>query len=111
MSYEFERAVYRIPYPPTARPRLMLGDREVPLIDCSERGLRFPVDDAPPPSVGSRIRGQVHLLSGGPAVAVEGTVVRCQEGEVAVRLKAPGIPVRAVFAEQRFLGKRFPARR
>ncbi|MBK6485980.1 MAG: PilZ domain-containing protein [Gemmatimonadetes bacterium] len=111
MSYEFERAAYRIPYPPSARPRLMLGDREVPLVDCSERGLRFTTEGVPHPSVGSRISGRVHLLSGGPALAVEGTVIRCQEGEVAVRLKAPGIPVRAVFAEQRFLGQRFPARR
>lgn len=111
MSYEFERAAYRIPYPPSARPRLMLGECEVPVVDCSERGLRFTVDGIAIPSVGSLIIGRVHLLSGGPALIVEGTVIRCQEGEVAVRLKAPGIPVRAVFAEQRFLGQRFPARR
>ncbi len=111
MEYEFERSAYRIPYPPTARPRLKLGDREVPLVDCSERGLRFSVDSASLPKVGSYISGQVLLLSGGPALAVEGTVIRCQSGEVAVQLKAPGIPVRAVFAEQRYLGQRFPARR
>jgi len=111
MSYEFERSAYRIPYPPSARPRLMMGDREVPLVDCSERGLRFAADASALPAVGSAIRGQVVLLSGGPALSVEGTVIRCQSGEVAVQLKAPGIPVRAVFAEQRFLGQRFPARR
>lgn len=111
MSYEFERSEYRIPYPPTARPRLRLGDREVPLVDCSERGLRFCADDASLPQVGSRITGQILLLSGGPALPIEGTVIRCQSGEVAVQLKAPGIPFRAVFAEQRFLGQRFPARR
>jgi hypothetical protein len=111
MSYEFERFAYRIPYPPTARPRLKLGEREVPLVDCSERGLRFSADDTALPPVGSRISGHVLLLSGGPALSVEGTVIRCQSGEVAVQLKAPGIPVRAVFAEQRYLGQRFPARR
>ncbi len=111
MSYEFERSAYRIPYPATARPRLKLGEREVPLVDCSERGLRFSADDTVLPPVGSHIRGQVLLLSGGPALTIEGTVIRCQSGEVAVQLKAPGIPVRAVFAEQRYLGQRFPARR
>ncbi len=111
MSYEFERSAYRIPYPPTARPRLTLGEREVPVVDCSERGLRFAADGTLLPAVGSRIIGQVHLLSGGPALPVEGTVIRCQSGEVAVQLKEPGIPFRAVFAEQRYLGQRFPARR
>lgn len=111
MSYEFERSAYRIPYPPTARPRLKLGEREVPLVDCSERGLRYCVDDTLLPPIGSRVIGQVTLLSGGPALAVEGTVIRCQSGEVAVQLNEPGIPFRAVFAEQRYLGQRFPARR
>lgn len=111
MSYEFERSAYRIPYPPTARPRLRLGDREMSIVDCSERGLRFAADSTPLPEVGTRISGSVQLLSGGPALSVEGTVIRCQEGEVAVKLQAPGIPFRAVFAEQRFLGQRFPGRR
>jgi hypothetical protein len=110
MPFKFDRSQYRIPYPPSARARLLLGSREVPLVDCSERGIRYMVGAAEVPDIGTRITGTVRLLSGGPAHLVSGKVVRCTAGEVAVELEAPGIPLQAVFAEQRYLNRRFAAR-
>jgi hypothetical protein len=110
MSFDFDRSEYRLPYPPTARAILRMGKLELPLIDCSERGLRYLAPAGEMPEVGLRIEGSVKLLSGGPAHEIEGTVVRCHSGEVAVNLDRPGIPVSAMFAEQRFLSRRFPLR-
>ncbi len=80
------------------------------LVDCSERGIRYIAATEVLPEIGSEVSGQVRLLSDRQSITVAGTVVRCWAGEVAVELRSPGIPVQAIFAEQRHLAKRFPAR-
>lgn len=110
MAWQFERSEYRIPYPPSARGTFTLGTRELPLVDCSERGLRYFAQDTGLPEAGSRVEGMVRLLSGRQAFPVQGTVVRCVEDEVAVCLDRPGLPMQAIFAEQRYLAQHFPAR-
>jgi Tfp pilus assembly protein PilZ len=80
------------------------------LVDCSERGIRYVAATQDLPEIGAEVSGQVQLLSDRKRISVVGTVVRCWAGEVAVELKSPGIPVQAIFAEQRHLAKRFPAR-
>lgn len=109
MAYEFERGSYRIPYPPSARPRFASEGVEYAVVDCSERGLRYECPSKAP-AKGTRIEGSVRLVSAGPAHPVVGVVVRLHEGTVALELERPGIPVGAIFAEQRYLARRFPAR-
>jgi hypothetical protein len=111
MGFPFDRGEYRIPYPPTARPRLIIGERELMVVDCSQRGLRYVAESGEVPEVGSMVEGRVRLLSRGAPVEVSGTVVRMQDGEVAVHLAGPGIPMQRVFDEQRYLARHFPARR
>lgn len=110
MKYPFDRGEYRIPYPPTARPRLRVGEREVAVVDCSQRGLRYVAEAGEAPEIGSTIEGRVCLLSKREWLDVSGTVVRVQDGEVAVHLERPGIPMQRVFDEQRYLARHFPAR-
>ena len=110
MPWEFDRNSYRIPYPPSASGTITIDKREVPLIDVSERGIRYLVSEGVLPEVGGTIEGSVRLLSNRQAIAVTGTVVRCHDGAVAIALDAPGLPMQALFAEQRFLARRFPAR-
>ena len=110
MSWQFERSEYRIPYPPSARGTFTLGTREVGLVDCSERGIRYFAEDTGIPEAGARVVGMVRLLSGKQAFPVQGTVVRTVDEEVAVCLDAPGLPMQAIFAEQRYLAQHFPAR-
>jgi hypothetical protein len=110
MSFPFDRRSYRIPYPPTARGTFTVNGEELPLVDCSERGLRYAARADQLPDVGTLVSGKVTLLSSRQAIAISGTVVRCWAGEVAIELAAPGIPVQAIFAEQRYMAKRFPAR-
>ena len=111
MNFRFERSEYRIPYPPTARPRFIMGREERDVVDCSEKGLRYVGEQGFFPEEGAVVSGKVHLVSGGAPVEVRGVVVRVQNGEVAVHLEKPGIPVQRVFQEQRYLSRHFPARR
>jgi hypothetical protein len=120
MRYRFQRAHFRILYPVQGRPRLILqADAEqdedaesepevveLEVIDCSERGVRFRPQTAPP-AVGTEIRGQVRFRSG-VEVAVEGMVIRIQAGDVAVHLNRRPIPLGVIYDEQRFLRARFP---
>lgn len=110
VSYPFERSVYRIQYPERVRPSLILRDGTVPVIDCSEDGLRYLPAGGALPEIGTAVEGRVRFQSGHAEVAVKGTVIRCQAGEVAVHLAAPGLPRAVLFAEQRFLGSRYPQR-
>ena len=111
MSYPFDRGEYRIPYPPSARPRLILGEGEFAVVDCSQRGLRYVAAVGELPEIGSVIEGRVRLLSKREWLDVTGKVVRIQDGEVAVHLERPGIPMQRVYDEQRYLARHFPARR
>lgn len=110
MAWQFERSEYRIPYPPSARGTFTLGDREVGLVDCSERGIRYFAEDTGLLEAGARVEGMIRLLSSKQAHPVEGTVVRREGDEIAVCLDKPGLPMQAIFAEQRYLAKHFPAR-
>ena len=88
----------------------MLARTELEVVDCSERGLRYIAGATPLPDIGTEILGTLRLVSGGAPIAVIGVVVRVHEGEIALQLTKPGIPVQRVFQEQRYLGKHFPAR-
>ena len=110
MSWTFDRSAYRIPYPPTARARLLVGTEEWALVDCSERGIRYLAPPGDLPEAGTPVSGMVRLLSDRTPIRVDGRVVRCFGGEVAVELDPPGIPARVLFGEQRYLAQRFPAR-
>lgn len=111
MSFAFDRATYRIPYPLHARPRFFLDGVELEVVDCSEEGLRYVAPAGRPlPEAGTRVIGELRLLSRVERIAVEGTVRRCVRNEVAVELDKPGIPLQTIFGEQRYLARRFPAR-
>ena len=110
MWFPFERSIYRIQYPERARPALTLPEGVVPVVDCSEQGLRYRSSQGTLPEVGAVIQGKVKFQSDGSEVPVRGKVVRCQAGEVAILLESPGLPRAVLFAEQRYIGKRYPQR-
>jgi hypothetical protein len=102
------RALYRVVYPAPDRPRLVLEDGATGrVLDCSERGLRYRPDPGQrPPAFGAVVAGRVELQRGEPA-EVSGRVIRVSDGDVALRLEAPGLPLRAIFDEQRALRARY----
>lgn len=107
MSYEHQRAFYRISYPGPARPTLTIDGRGFDVVDCSESGLRFELgarDSLPTP--GSTLRGTVRFKRG-TEVEVTGTVTRHFGDTVALRLTGDGIPFSIVLDEQQYLRRNF----
>jgi hypothetical protein len=114
MPHEFDRAHFRIQYPPRAQPRFHASTAQSwPVDNCSERGFRYvvsaPAGAAPPtlPTVGEEVRGRIEFHDGA-TVAVAGVVVRHDGARVAVRIEGPGVPLPIIWAEQRYLRSRYP---
>jgi hypothetical protein len=101
MGWVHNREYYRITYPTTLRPKLLVQGHTFEVVDVCERGIRFLLGDASPPDVGYEIAGTVRFRRG-ETVEIRGAVLRLTNGEIAARLDA-GIPLRAVMEEQRFL--------
>ncbi|MEO8448542.1 MAG: PilZ domain-containing protein [Gemmatimonadota bacterium] len=109
MTFEFDRAHYRVTYPLAARPTFDWAGRSCVVLDVSEHGIRFLPPDSDAAKIGDPIKGIVRFRSGKTA-DVDGTVVRFFDGQVGVELKTD-IPYRLIVDEQQYLVKRFPTRR
>ena len=107
MTYPIDRSYYRIHYPLKERPVLELETGVHDVVDCSEAGLRYVARGAGVPDIGAQIRGTLRFRRGA-AFEVGGTVVRLQEGTVAVHLLRARIPLAAILDEQRYLRKHYP---
>lgn len=101
MTGPSERAHHRIQYPPAARPHLVIDADSREVIDLSEGGVRFRVEEAMSFSIGAVVAGTVRFRRTEPVV-VKGTVVRVAGREVAVKFEL-GVPLRTIIEEQRFL--------
>jgi PilZ domain len=101
MGWIHNREYYRITYPTTLRPKLLVQGHTFEVVDLCERGIRFRLGDAMPPDVGYDMAGTVRFRRG-ETVEIRGTILRLNDGEIAARLDA-GIPLRAIMEEQRFL--------
>ena len=107
MAYEFDRAFYRLRYPPQAAPSFVSDGVTHRVVDIGEGGFRYaPVGD-PFPLAGATVSGTLEFAEE-ESLNVEGTVVRVQGGEVAVHCGAHPIPLGLVLREQRRVRQRFP---
>jgi len=79
------------------------------VVDIGEGGFRYAPSDQPVPLAGAKLVG-VLRFEDEDDLAVDGTVVRFQGGEVAVHCDARPIPLRLILREQRRLRQRFPFR-
>jgi hypothetical protein len=105
------RESYRIVYPERARPAFHWlvgrGVHVAPVLDCSERGLRVRRPSALVElRSGDAVTGRVRWHDGEEQM-LEGTIVRVTDEQVAVQLHHPGIPLRVLYAEQRYLRARY----
>ena len=108
MAWPHERAHFRIEYPIRERPTFTVGKVVYPVMDASERGIRFAMPGELP-EIGTRFAGRLRF-SRGEEMPLEGDVVRLHEQSVAIHLAGAGIPLKTIFDEQRFLRKRYPTR-
>jgi hypothetical protein len=101
MAWAHEREHYRVAYPTSLRPKLLVHGVSFDVVDISERGVRFRLGTAAAPERGFEVQGVIRFRRG-ETVTVRGSVLRVVQGEVAVHLEE-GIPLRVVMDEQRFL--------
>jgi hypothetical protein len=96
------RAFYRIPYPHSERPRLVLGSCISEVIDCSEQGIQFAPSALVAHEIGSEVEGRLRFRSG-EEVRICGRITRADSGCVALNLSGLGIPFSAILREQLYL--------
>jgi hypothetical protein len=101
MAWAHDREHYRVAYPTSLRPKLLVQGVSFDVVDISERGIRFRLGKAQAPEPGFEVQGVLRFKRG-ETVTIRGAVLRVEQGEVAARLEE-GIPLRVVMDEQRFL--------
>lgn len=96
------RAVYRVVYPERERPFFERGAEHLPILDCSELGIRYlaPVGHGIEP--GASVEGTIHFRRG-TRVRVSGEVVRAEPNMVALWFGAQGIPLAEMAAERKYM--------
>jgi hypothetical protein len=102
-----ERRYPRIEYPQFVGPRLVIEAREYEVTDCAIEGVRFRLSDQPALETGRSVKGCIHFWSGN-TVTISGTVVRAEDGVVALYLTGMPIPGWVIDAEERFLRLNYP---
>ena len=108
MSYE--RQTFRIVYPLSARARLLVAGRELPVIDCSENGLRLEIAGTADDLVDADglLRGRLELAQGA-SVEIVGKPLRVEQASLALLLEEQSrIPIALIYQEQRHLRARYP---
>jgi hypothetical protein len=97
-----QRKHARLKYARPSRTGLFLDTATLPLVDCSQVGIRVQLSkELPPPEVGSMLTGIVWFRHGDTA-PVAGKVVRVTDEEVAATLDDVGIPIQSLLAEAQF---------
>lgn len=98
VSFDNRREYYRIPFPQTERPRVVVGLSISEVIECSERGLSYrPAAEVG--GVGEVLEGRIRFPRG-VELPIRGEVVRVADDRVALSLKGAGIPFAVIFQEQ-----------
>ena len=108
MAHQHDREFFRLQYPPPAAPKFVMDGVTYRIVDIGEGGFRYAApEDAP--ATGQTVKGVIEFEDHDP-LAVEGTVVRTQAGEVAVRCPPRSIPLSVVIREQQRVRRRYPFR-
>ena len=104
VAFDNRREFYRIPFPETERPRVVVGTSISEVIECSERGLSFqPATGAG--DVGDLVEGRIRFPRG-VELPIRGEVVRVGDDRVSLALHGTGIPFAVIFQEQLHLRRR-----
>jgi hypothetical protein len=93
------RRYYRIVFPVGARPWLRLGNTVLPVLDCSEGGLRVQVGSDTPFETGREVEGRVRFANGEER-PVAGVVLRQEPPYAAVQLVRVPLPFGTVMRQQ-----------
>jgi hypothetical protein len=103
-----ERSEYRIVYPLSVRPSLMVGEQRFAVVDVSEHGARLIDTATAERPLGEHLTGTL-VLTHGPVVAIRGVIVRRFADGFALAFDEDAhIILPRIIAEQRHLRAQFP---
>lgn len=105
-SSQQRRAFFRLRFPVAELPTLDSAGQRFVVIELSEGGCRLKPFEQGSLAIGSVAEGEVHFADG-KEPRLQGTVVRADRHEVAVRL-ARGIDLKTMVALQRQLLRKYP---
>jgi len=100
-----QRDYFRIPYPVTERPRLIVGASEFEIVDLSESGARIALEGEPQDGVESF--AAIVRFQDGTTAKVIAAVQRREQGELVLRF-ADNLPYGIIAAQQRRLLQLYP---
>lgn len=100
-----KRNHFRVEYPSEVRPLVHMRGRIMPVINLSEAGILFTVNDDFDPAVGKTLKAEV-IFEDQEKFAIIGKVLRCSESHIAMHL-SQGIPLQRIMSEQRSLLTRY----
>ncbi len=102
---EQRRKHFRVEYPLVYRPRFTLNGNKFPVLDISEKGVRFVrTNKGWTPEV-QRVKGAI-TFHDEQSYFLTGSIVRQEDNQVALYLDE-GLPFKRVMAEQQYLIRRF----
>jgi hypothetical protein len=102
MVHTERRSAERFSYRAELRPLLIVGEQAYEIVDLAERGIRVRCGNAERWLLGSIIEGTVWFQRDS-RLAVSGTVVRANAGELVLKLDGGGIPPQALLDELRYV--------
>ena len=109
MAYQHDREFFRLRYPPPMAPTFTMNGVVHRVVDIGEGGFRYARVGEGGPGAGATVKGVI-AFEQEDDLELEGTVVRTQDGEIAVRCPPRTIPLRVIIREQQRVHKRFPFR-
>ena len=101
-----QRRHYRIKYPAGQRPRMLIEDQELEVIEVSEGGARIATEIDPPERWQSPFPVTI-VFKTGTQSTTQAVLIRQEPGQVVLRFTS-GIPFSMIMAEQRRLADLFP---
>ena len=107
MLNEKQRQYYRLIYPDSYRPSLMLDVFEYEVEDVSEYGLKVKTDDDPVFMVNDEVLATI-AFPDGKEFELSGQVVRVKQGFAGIELESP-LPVSLIESEALYVIQNFSA--
>ena len=107
MGSSQKRGHYRLEYPVSDRPSVLINGQQYEMIDVSEQGLKFKCNNSITPDRNSPFKGKV-FFKDGKSFDVSGTVLRYDpEQDRCVVLLTKGIPLAKMIEEQLLLIRKY----
>lgn len=110
MPFDQERQYYRMLLPPGDTVTFDPGHRRMPVLEISERGLRYAPGTGEYLEPGTPVTGTVRMKTIGE-FEVTGTVSRWQDRSIVIVFDSPGLRYTALMSLQLYLRRHYPDRK